>query len=207
MAASDVDRTIQPARRSGPVSDLGLNIVNLGGPGRPAKPLEAVVLRDLNTADLELAAATERHSQPPALKKITDRHHALARLLASGTKEGEAAMILGMDNSRVSILKNSPAFVELLDLYRSEVDREFATTLDHMAGLSRDALLELRERLEDNPDKFSNRELLSVIGDMSDRSDGAGSDAKLPTRIELVAQEVPASVTDGDKVVKEDSNG
>lgn len=168
------------------MSDLGLNIVNLGGPGRPAKPLEASVVRALNQADLELAAVTERHSQPPAIKRITDRHHALARLLAAGTGEGEAALILGYDVSRVSILKNSPAFVELLDLYRSEVDREFATTLDHMAGLSRDALIELRERLEETPEKFSNRELLSVLTDMVDRADIDGGDAKLPTRIELV---------------------
>lgn len=168
------------------MSDLGLNIVNLGGPGRPAKPLEASILRELNEADLELAAVTERHSTPPPIKRITDRHHALARLLAAGTPEGEAALILGYDVSRVSILKQSPAFVELLDLYRSEVDREFATTLDHMAGLSRDALLELRERLEESPDKFSNRELLSVITDMTDRADIDGQDAKLPTRIEIV---------------------
>jgi len=191
MALPETGRTIQPAKRSGPVSDLGLNIVNLGGPGRPAKALEAAVVRDINVADLELAAVTERNSQPPALKRITDRHHALARLLASGTKEGEAALILGMDGSRVSILKNSPAFVELLDLYRGEVDREFATTLDHMAGLSRDALIELRERLEDTPEKFSNRELLSVVNDMVDRADVDGRDAKLPTMIELVAYDGP----------------
>src|SRR6056297_3401108 len=105
--------------------DLGLNIVNLGA-GRPRKPLEAEAVRPLEQADLELASTVERNSQPPAIKRITDRHHALARLLAAGTPEGEAALILGYDNSRVSILKQSPAFQELLDLYRAEVDREFA---------------------------------------------------------------------------------
>lgn len=170
--------------------DLGLNIVDLKGPGRPKRPLAAEVARPLTEADLQLAAVTERGSQPPPIKRITDRHHALARLLAAGTPEGEAALILNYDNSRVSILKQSPAFQELLALYRSEVDREFATTLDHMAGLSRDALLELRERLEETPEKFSNRELLSVITDMVDRADVDGTDAKLPTRIELVAFEI-----------------
>lgn len=171
------------------MNDLGLNIVNLGGPGRPSKPLEAEVVRPLEMADLELAAITTRSSGPPPIKRITDRHHALARLLASGTPEGEAALILGYDVSRVSILKQSPAFQELLDVYRSEVDREFATTLDHMSGLSRDALLELRDRIEEEPEKFSNRELLSIINDMVDRSDTDGQDAKLPTHIELVAYE------------------
>lgn len=170
---------------------LSLNIVDLG-PGRPRKPLDAEIVRELNQADLEFAALAERNSAPPPIKKITDRHHALARLLASGTPEGEAALILNYDPSRVSILKNSPAFQELLSLYRAEVDREFATTLDHMSGMSRDALMELRERLEEAPEKFSNRELLSIITDMVDRTDaGGGADAKLPTRIELVAGEFP----------------
>jgi len=166
---------------------LNLNIVDLGGPGRPRKPLDAQVVRPLNAADLELAATVERHSQPPAIKRITDRHHALARLLAAGTSEGEAAMILSYDVSRVSILKNSPAFQELLQLYRSEVDREFATTLDHMSGLTKDALLELRQRIEEDPDKFSHRELLAIVTDMGDRANLDGGDARLPTRIELVA--------------------
>lgn len=173
------------------MNDLGLNIVNLAGPGRPAKPLEAEIVRPLEIADLELAAVTERRSAPPPLKRITDRHHALARLLAAGTPEGEAALILNYDPSRISILKNSPAFQELLALYRAEVDREFATTLDHMAGLSRDALLELRERLEEDPDKFSNRELLSITTDLIDRADLDEGTSKLPTRIELVAQPLP----------------
>lgn len=170
---------------------LDLNIVDLGR-GRPRKPLSAEIVRPLNQADLELAATTERNSQPPTLQRITDRHHALARLLAAGTPEGEAALILNYDNSRVSILKQSPAFQELLALYRSEVDREFATTLDHMAGLSRDALLELRERLEERPNEFSNRELLAVVTEMTDRADVDGQDAKLPTRIEIVGFEPPA---------------
>jgi len=167
--------------------DLGLNIVDMKRAGRPAKPLTAEIVRPLNEADRELALTVERHSKPPELKRITDRHHALARLLASGTPEGEAAIILNYDVSRISILKHSPAFQELLQLYRSEVDREFATTLDHMSGMTRDALVELRERLEDEPEKFSNRELLSIVTDMVDRADVDGGDAKLPTRIEIVA--------------------
>ena len=169
--------------------DLGLNIVNLNGSGRPAKPLEAHVVRPVEEADIEMLLTTPLNASTSSpIKRISDRHHALARLLASGTPEGEAALILNYDISRVSILKQSPAFQELLDVYRSEVDREFATNLEHMAGLSRDALLELRERMEEEPEKFSHRELLAIITELNDRAGNDGADAKLPTRIEIVAQ-------------------
>jgi hypothetical protein len=144
------------------------------------------VIRDITEADVGLLASTDRGMTPTPLKRLGDRHHALARILAAGTPESEAAAIVGYDISRVSILKNSPAFIELLDFYRAEVKTQFQTTVEHMAGLSKDALLELRDRLEEEPDKFSNRELLNIITDLADRA-GAGEGEGLgPTRIELV---------------------
>lgn len=164
---------------------LNLNVDRLAGPGRRPAPLDFSVVRELTEADLQLLSL-ESSTQPPALKRITDRHHALARLLASGVGEGEASLILNYDQSRVSILKNSPAFQELLALYRSEVDREFAVVLDHMSGLSKDALFELRERLEEKPEKFTNSELLRIVTDMTDRVPAAPPNT-LPTVIELVS--------------------
>jgi len=165
---------------------LNLNIDKLAGRGRPAKPLSAEVVRELTEADIALLA-TDRGVTPAPLQRITDRHHSLARLLAAGTPETEAAFIVGYDISRVSILKQSPAFAELLALYRKEVDAEFATILDHMSGLSRDALIELRSRLEDEPDKFSNRELLAITTDLVDRSVENSGGSSAPVRVELVA--------------------
>lgn len=167
---------------------LNLNIDKLAGPGRLAKPVEFEYVRELNEADLAALASIPANSTPPQIKRLSDRHHALARLLAAGTPEGEAAMILDYDISRVSILKASPAFQELLALYRSEVNREFATVIDHMAGLSRDALVVLRDRLEENEDKFSNNELMKIAADFSDRTIGRELDtSKMPDIIELVA--------------------
>lgn len=174
---------------------LNLNIDKLAGPGRLPARLEVEYVRDLTPADFELMAAEPLGSKAPAIKRLTDRHHALARLLAAGTPEGEAALILNYDISRISILKNSPAFQELLALYRGEVNREFATVLDHMAGISRDALVILRDRLEENEDRFSNNELMKIAADFADRTVGKDLDtARLPTVIELVAPEVSPSL-------------
>lgn len=171
-----------------------LNIDTAAGPGRRAVPVEFDVLRDINEADIELIATRDAGSTPSPVQRITDRHHTLARLLASGVKEAEAALITGYDISRVSILKNSPAFTELLAIYRAEVDREFSTSLEHMGGLSRDALLELRERIELNPSDFSHRELLAIVTELNDRAEhGADIGKNLPTRIELVAHVADSS--------------
>ncbi len=164
---------------------LDLNIAKLAGPGRLPLPLDAEYVRDIEDADLALMAIQPLGSVPPTLKRITDRHHALARLLATGTPEGEAAMITGYDISRVSILKNSPAFVELLALYQSETKREFTTTLEHMAGVSRDALQVLRERLEENEDRFTNNELVKMTTEFVDRTAEPPGTVDLPEIIEL----------------------
>ena len=171
------------------MSVLELNIAKLAGPGRLPLPLEAEYVRDIEEADLELMAIQPLGSVPPTLKRITDRHHALARLLAAGVPEGEAAMITGYDTSRVSILKNSPAFEELLALYQSETKREFTTVLEHMAGVSRDALQVLRERLEDDDSRFTNSELLKITTEFTDRTAEPPGTVYLPEVIELTAPE------------------
>lgn len=168
------------------MTQLNLNITNLKA-RKPSKPLAAEILRPLNEADLALASTAGSGAELPQIKKLSDRHHSLARLIASGTKLSDCALITGYDPSRISILQASPAFQELVELYRSEVDRQFATNLSHMAGLSRDALLELRDRFEEDPDKFSNRELMSLVNDLTDRTAGYTEGANAPTRIELAA--------------------
>jgi hypothetical protein len=176
---------------------LDLDIAKLVGPGRPAVPLDVEYVRDLTEADLQLQATINSHMEPSPIKRITDRHHLLARLLASGTPEAEAAAITGYDNSRVSVLKNSPAFQELLALYQAEAKREFVSVLEHMAGMSRDALLELRSRLEENPDRFSNKDLKELVIDFADRAvDGDQTGAIMPDIIELVAPATPPQVVD-----------
>lgn len=164
---------------------LNLDIATLSGPGRLPVPLDVEYVRDVAEADLALMAVQPLGSTSPAIKRITDRHHALARLLATGTSEAEAALITGLSLSRVSILKNSPAFQELQALYQSEVKREFATTLEHMAGVSRDAVLVLRERLEEDDARFSNADLVKVATEFSDRSEGGREAPDLPDIIEL----------------------
>lgn len=98
---------------------------------------------------MELLAA-EKGSRPPPLKRLGDRHHALARCLASGMSDGDAALACGYVISRVSVLKSDPAFKELLALYRENTNRVYRDMHERLAGLSRDAAEELHARLEED---------------------------------------------------------
>jgi hypothetical protein len=115
--------------------------------GRAAKPVEAAVLRELDQADMVLLSS-ERGIKPSAIKRITDRHHNLARTLASGMPESDAAIFCGYTVSRVSILKSDPAFAELLEFYREDAQRPYRDLHVRLSGLATDATVLLQEKLE-----------------------------------------------------------
>lgn len=116
--------------------------------GRARADVAAVQVRELEEADLHALATTERATKAPPLKRLAERHHALARCLASGMEPGNAAIVCGYDRSRVSILQADPAFKELVTFYAADVQEKYMDLHGVLAGLSLDAAMELRERLE-----------------------------------------------------------
>lgn len=148
------------------ITDLDLD--SLSRPGRKAKVFTAAIARDLVPADMALLAS--RSVQPAPLKKITERHHTVARMLASGLKPGEVAVATGYDAARISILQQTPAFRDLVAFYSDAKDHIFADTFQQLAGLAKDVVLELRDRLEDRPEEFTNGMLLEIATKTLDRS-------------------------------------
>lgn len=148
---------------------LDLEVEGLGRRGRRAAPLQFAVARSLREADLVLLAAPGQTQAMP-VKRISERHHALARLLAVGTAPSEAAAVVGYELSRVSILQGDPSFAELVEFYRSKVDAEFMDMVGQLAGFSKDVLQELRTRLEDRPESFELRDLKDLLVTTLDRT-------------------------------------
>ena len=103
-------------------------------------------------------------------REVTGLDHALARALASGIGEGEAALIVGMTGSTVSILKMDPSFRELVAFYQADVDRAFTSMHNTLAALSQDAAEVLRERLEEDPDDISPNQLIELVKLGADRT-------------------------------------
>lgn len=137
--------------------------------GRAPIELSPELVRDLVPADLA-AISEEKGSEAPALKRITDRHHALARNLAGGMSEGEAALVCGISSSRISILKADVQFRELLLFYRGEVNLVYQDMHEKLAGIASTALDELQDRLEDAPEKVSTGQLMELAKMGADRT-------------------------------------
>ena len=138
--------------------------------GRKAKVFSAEILGPLTPEDLlEREVQPEGQSTAPPLQRVRANHHNLAKLLASGMPEGEAAIVCGYSISRVSILKADPAFQELLHFYAAKKDALFQDVMGMVSGLAVDAILEVRERLESDPGRVSTKDLLELLNTSLDR--------------------------------------
>lgn len=137
--------------------------------GRPAKEVLVSEVGPVTQADL-VVLNEARRSESPALKRISDRHHGLARALASGMPEGEAAVLHGYSLSRVSILKGDPAFQQLLAIYRKQTDVLYRGLHEKLVGVAGSALDELETRLEEAPEDISVGQLIQITQLGADRT-------------------------------------
>ena len=147
--------------------DLGPEIFRTNG--RAARPCTGTVVRSIDANDLVLLG-DEKGSKPSALKRLSERHHALARALAAGMSPSDAAITCGYVLSRVSILQDDPAFKELLQFYRANVEAEYRDLHMRLSGISMDAAEILQERLEEEPDKVSVGQLMELVKLGADRT-------------------------------------
>jgi hypothetical protein len=130
---------------------LGLEI-EVRRTGRATLPVTAAIERELTLADVE-ALGDERETAPRLLKRVSDRHHSLARLVASGMEQDKAALVVGYEPARVSILKRDPMFQELVEFYRSQESKTVRDLGEKLAGIASDALDEIADRLEDEEER------------------------------------------------------
>lgn len=146
---------------------LGVDVIRTRG--RAAQAVAVEVVRDLDLDDLS-SLSEERGIKATPLKRLATRHHALARALASGMPDGEAALMVGMQQSTVSILKSDPAFKELMDFYIADVDRVYRDVHESLADMSFDAIELIRGRMEEEPEKVSTGQLLQIAQMGADRT-------------------------------------
>ena len=136
-------------------------------------PANLSYVRDLNAADMEfILNPPPLGSTTPYVKRLRTQHHHLARLMSQGIHDNEVARITGYSISRVSILKQDPAFTELVTYYKSQADAQFVDVHHKLAGLGEAAVEELQERLEEDPTQFKTGDLLKIGEFALDRSTG-----------------------------------
>lgn len=154
--------------------------------GQAVRPLNVEVVRALTIDDLALLEAPRsNYKTESVIKRLSERHHALARLIATGAKPVEAAAIMSYEIATVYRLSVDPAFKELVEFYRSDVTREMRSTFERLSGLASDAADELQTRLEDEPEKFTNNQLLEVIKVGADRTGMGPSSSSVQVSVNL----------------------
>jgi len=150
------------------LSDI-LDLPLQGARGRRPRDSGLAVVRNLDASDVASFNLPVGAVIRP-LVKLRQRHHHLARLLAAGSSQVEAAAITGYGQSTISILQQDPAFQELMDYYTSQKKEIFLDVQQRLAAVGMQALEEIADRLEDEPSKVSMPQLESLVKTAFDRS-------------------------------------
>lgn len=116
----------------------------------------------------DLAALRTRAPVPPR-QKLRYKHHALARSLASGLGEAQAAMVCGFAPVTVSILKRDPAFAELVRFYETENGKGFDAARAQILGVGQKLVEEIERRVTEQPEEISMRDLRDTAETLLDR--------------------------------------
>lgn len=141
------------------------------GRGKSPAPLGVCVERPLTREDIEEIGTKEVGvSAPPPISQLRDSHHEVARLMAQGFRQVDISRKTGYSQSRLSVLKNDPAFSELVESYREVVEEVFIDTNHKLKSLTDDGISIMHERLLDDPDSISDTLLLDLIKAVADRA-------------------------------------
>lgn len=151
--------------------------------GRSKAPLTGEIVGDLDLSDIE-ATHMSKGTAAPHVGKLRERHHHLARLLAEGVQDGEAAIVTRYTASRVSILKSDPAFQDLVAHYRKQVNLQFVDMQKKLADLGMDAANEIQDRLEEAPEEIPFGQLMALLTLSADRT-GHGPSSKTELNVKV----------------------
>lgn len=140
---------------------------------KPSTPYIKSV-RSMTKDDIE---ALRQPSSRVRLKKLRDSHHIIARLLVSGLSNREVAQETGYSETRISIIKSSPAMQELIARYRADDDTAWRekrdTFYDYVHSASAKAWRKINEVLDADDENAATEipvdKLLKIASDGSDR--------------------------------------
>lgn len=137
------------------------------------EPVRVLSVRPLTREDLGALAVPAPRID---IKAIRESHHAVARLLVSGLTNIAVAERTGYSLNRITQLRGSPAFQELMATYRGKVDETWLASHDEVYSTigraTAKAWRQVEEQLDDadeTNEKLPLKTLLAVAADGSDR--------------------------------------
>lgn len=152
--------------------------------GFSGNPLEYAVVRELTLEDIPLLDQIKRTPQK-SLKRLSNRHHAAARNIALGMKHVEVAAITGYHPNTINYLLDDPAFKELVEFYRTSIDKENRTNFERLSGIAADAADEIQERLENSPEEIPMSQLIEIVKVGADRSGNGPTSSNVQVNINV----------------------
>jgi hypothetical protein len=132
-----------------------------------AKPLVTCVIEGhLDEGDLRelaLSAPVDEplpEDDPSDLKKVREKHHSVARMIAGGLNQRMVSQLCGFTESYLSVLLNNPAMQELVQLYRIQQGAAVTVVTEKLRTVGLQAIEKLEEKLEAGT--LNNQELLAL---------------------------------------------
>lgn len=143
------------------------------------KPWQLDYARDIGPEELVLLHTVSKlptNSKAP-LAKLRAPHHTLAKMLAEGQEVIAVSAATGYSTARIRTLLADPAFDELVQFYAESKVHAENDVQKSIAHVGMTATQILQERLEEEPESFSNKDLLALQTAQLDRS-GHGPQSK-----------------------------
>lgn len=149
-------------------------------------------IRVLARADLTVLL----EKRPPVhLKSLTDKHHRIARAVAAGLSNLDAAAICGITATRVAMLKADPAFIELCAHYRGLVTADYIRQTDSylevMLANKLKAEVMLGDKLDaaiDGDEVLPTRDLMAISRDAADRTGHGKVQTNMNVNVDFAAK-------------------
>jgi hypothetical protein len=124
----------------------------------------------MSELNLSLDDLLPKQRSTPDILKLRTTHHEMARLLALGLKDIDISRVMGYSQSRICILKKDPMVKELIAHYMGLRDRIVTDVGGRLESLSVTALEIIQERMLDDPDSLTMKDLQGVAELSLDRS-------------------------------------
>lgn len=126
---------------------------------------------DLRALVIAADGAPKEEEDAKDLKKIRERHHSVARLIASGMEQGMVATISNYTPEYLSVLLNNPAMQELVGFYRAKAGNAAEVIGEKLRHVGLAAIEKLAERMDKTgEDAMDDHALISVAKLGLDRS-------------------------------------
>lgn len=131
-----------------------------------------------------------------SIRRIGHQHHRLAQLIVKGEPLTAIASITGYSPQYIKIIQKDPTFAELIEHYKANREAAFVDLMERMKVLGIMALEELQQRLSDDPEGWTKRELMDLQQAMAKaQPSGAGGPSLVPPiQVTFVQAGAPQSI-------------